>query len=190
MSAAPLVLPPRAALLVIDVQKAIDDPKWGPRNNPGAEARIAALIEAWRRSGRALFHVRHDSTFPDSPYRPGQAGNDFKPDVRPLPGETVIAKRTNSAFIGTRLESTLRRAGHDMLVVAGVLTHNSVEATVRMAGNLGFATIVVADATWSVDKTDLRGRSWPAEDVHQLSLANLSGEYATVADTAAVLKAL
>jgi nicotinamidase-related amidase len=190
VSAPALVLPRSTALLVIDMQNAIDDPKWGPRNNPGAEANIAALLAAWRRDGRAIFHVRHDSTFPDSPYRPGQTGNAFKAEVRPLPGETVIAKRTNSAFIGTELEAALRRGGHDALVVAGVLTHNSVEATVRMAGNLGFATIVAADATWAVDRTDLRGRHWPAEDVHQLSLANMSGEYATVADTATIVRAL
>lgn len=178
-----------AALLVIDVQNAIDDPKWGPRNNPGAEANIAGLIQAWRDSGRAIFHVRHDSTFPDSPYRPGQPGNEFKEEARPRDGEAVVAKRTNSAFIGTDLEARLRRGGHRTLVVAGVLTHNSVEATVRMAGNLGFDTIVVSDATWATDKTDLRGKRWPAEDVHALSLANMHGEYATVLDTASVLGA-
>ena len=179
-----------AALLVIDMQNAIDDPKWGPRNNPGAEANIARLLAAWRDTGRAIFHIRHDSTFPDSPYRPGQPGNDFKREVRPRDGEIVIAKRTNSALIGTDLEARLRREGHTMIVVAGVLTHNSVEATVRMAGNLGFATIVVSDATWATDKTDLRGKRWPAEDVHQLSLANMQGEYATVLDTQTVLGSL
>lgn len=179
-----------AALLVIDVQNAIDDPKWGPRNNQGAEANIARLIQAWRDSGCAIFHIRHDSTFPESPYRPGQRGNDFKREAAPRDGEAIIAKRTNSAFIGTDLEARLRRGGHATVVIAGVLTHNSVEATVRMSGNLGFATIVVSDATWATDKTDLRGRSWPAEDVHALSLANMHGEYATVLDTASVLQAL
>jgi nicotinamidase-related amidase len=179
-----------AALLVIDVQNAIDDPKWGPRNNPGAEANIARLLAAWRDSGRAIFHIRHDSAFPDSPYRPGQPGNDFKREAAPRPGETVVAKRTNSAFIHTDLEQRLRRAGHNTLVIAGVLTHNSVEATARMAGNLGFDTIVVSDATWATDKTDLRGKRWPAEDVHALSLANLHGEYARVCDTDSVLKSL
>jgi nicotinamidase-related amidase len=179
-----------AALLVIDVQKAIDDPKWGPRNNPGAEANIARLLAAWRDSGRAIFHIRHDSTFPGSPYRPGQPGNDFKEEVKPREGETVVPKRTNSAFIHTDLEQRLRRGGHRTLVVAGVLTHNSVEATVRMAGNLGFDTIVVSDATWATDKTDLRGKRWPAEDVHALSLANMQGEYASVLDTASVVNAL
>lgn len=190
MSAAAFALPRSAALVVIDVQNAIDDPAWGPRNNAGAEANIAVLLGAWRSTGRTIFHVRHDSTFAKSPYRPGQSGNDFKPEAVPLAGEVVIAKRVNSAFIGTDLESALRRGGHDTLVVAGVLTHNSVEATVRMAGNLGFNTLVVADATWAVDKVDLRGRRWSAEDVHQLSLANMAGEYATIVDTASVLEAL
>jgi nicotinamidase-related amidase len=134
--------------------------------------------------------VRHDSTEPLSTYRPGQPGHAFKPEAGPLPGEAVVAKRVPSAFVGTDLEGRLRAAGTPPLVVAGVTTNNSVEATVRMAGDLGFRTVVVSDATATCDKRDLRGHPWPAEDVHALSLANLSGEYAEVADTDAVLGAL
>ncbi len=182
-------LPHSAALLIIDVQLAMEQPSWGgPRNNPEAEANIVRLLTAWRADGRPVYHVRHDSTVAGSPYRPGQVGNEFKPEVAPQPGETVIAKRTNSAFIGTDLEARLREAGQDTLVVTGVITNNSVEATVRMAGNLGFRTYVVSDATATVDKTGLDGRRWSAEDVHALALANLHGEYATVIDTAAVLR--
>src|SRR5437016_14577462 len=101
-------LPQETALLVIDVQKAIDHPSWGHRNNPDAERNIAALLRAWRTARRPVIHIRHDSTEPASHYRPGQPGNDFKPEARPADGETVIAKRTNSAFIGTDLESRLR----------------------------------------------------------------------------------
>jgi nicotinamidase-related amidase len=180
-------LPRAAALIMIDVQNAIDAPYWGRRNNPDAERNMAALLAAWRAGRRPLYHVRHDSTFADSAYRPGQQGNDFKPVVQPLPGEPVVAKRTNSAFIGTDLERRLREAGQTTLVVAGVITSNSVEATVRMAGNLGFATYVVSDATFTFDKRDLSGRLFPAEDVHALALANMHGEYATVVDTAWVL---
>ena len=39
---------------------------------------------------------------------------------------------------------------------------------------------MVADACWSVDVVDLRGRRWPAEDVHALSLTHLHREYAQV----------
>lgn len=169
-------LPSNAALLVIDMQQAIDAPYWGPRSNPDAERNIAALIEGWRASRRPLYHIRHDSVQANSAYRPGQPGHAFKPEAAPLCGETVIAKSTNGAFIGTGLEARLRAAGQTTLVLCGVLVHNSVEATARMAGNLGFETYVAGDAIWAVDMLLLDGRIMPAADVHALSLANLSGE--------------
>ncbi len=180
-------LPANAALLIVDVQRAIDDPSWGVRNNPEAEANIAPLLAAWRAAGRPVFHVKHNSTEPQSTYRPGQPGNDFKPEVAPLPGEVVIEKQTNAAFIGTDLESRLRRAGISTLVVTGVITNNSVEATVRMAGNLGFDTVVVSDATATFGRTDLRGKNWSADDVHWLALSNMDGEYARVVSTPQLL---
>ena len=184
------LVPDQTPLLIIDVQLAIDDPVWGERNNPNAESNIARLLEAWRRVSWPIIHIRHDSTDDASPYRPGQIGNTFKQDVAPQSGELVIGKTTNSAFIGTDLEQRLRQMGWSSLVVTGVITNNSVEATVRMAGNLGFATVVVADATATVGKTDLGGRFWPAEDVHALALANMHGEYATVMTTEDLLAAL
>src|SRR4051812_11864625 len=176
------------ALLVIDLQKAIDDPRWGDRNNPHAEANAARLLAVWRARGMPVYHVRHDSTEPESTYRPGQTGNDFKPEVAPIVGEVVIPKRTNSAFIGTDLEDQLRDAGHTRLVVAGVITNNSVEATVRMAGNLGFDVLLVEDAVFTFARRDWRGRWRTADEVHAMSLANLHGEYCTVVTTNDVLR--
>jgi nicotinamidase-related amidase len=184
---------PDTALLVIDLQQAIDAPYHaiiGPRNNSAAEQVIAALLAAWRGSGRPVIHIRHDSVHADSAYRPGQPGNDFKPEAMPLPGETVIAKRTNSAFIGTGLEQHLRAAGISQLVVTGVVTNNSVEATVRMAGNLGFDTLLVEDACFAFAKAGLDGAVYPAELVHALSLANMHGEYCRVVHSESLLAAV
>ncbi|MBZ5625301.1 MAG: cysteine hydrolase [Acidobacteriia bacterium] len=181
----------RPALVVIDVQKAIDHATWaqyGARNHPEAERNIAQLLDAWRRCGLPVYHVRHDSLTPGSTYRPGQEGNEFKPEAQPLPGETVVVKHTNSAFIGTGFEETLRSAGHNVLVVAGVITNNSVEATVRMAGNLGFETYLVEDACFTYPRPDWTGRVRSAEEVHAMSLANLHGEYCVVLTTAEALR--
>ena len=169
------------ALLVIDVQKAIDDPRWGSdRNNPQAEATIALLLEHWRRHGWPLFHVRHASNEPGSTYRPDGPGFEFKEEVQPLPGERVIEKSTNSAFIGTDLERLLRSSGIDSVVITGVITNNSVEATARMSGNLGFKTYVVSDATATFGRYDHDHHWRTSAEVHAMSLANLDGEYATV----------
>ncbi len=170
------------ALVLVDLQKAIDDPLWGPRNNPGAEQVVARLLTSWRDKGAPIWHVLHDSTEAASPYRPDGPGHPFKPEALPADGEPVIAKRTNSAFIGTDFEARLRAAGHNRLVFCGVITNNSLEATVRNAGNLGFEAYVVGEGCWTVDKRDLTGRVWSAAQVHALSLANLHGEYATVID--------
>ena len=109
-------------------------------------------------SGRPIYHVRHDSTEAQSHYRPGQPGHEFKAEAMPNAGEAVIAKRTNSAFIGTDLESRLRVAGEDACFTFGRKDWSAVWRT--------------------------------ADEVHAMSLANLSGEYATVIRTAEVLGGL
>jgi nicotinamidase-related amidase len=174
-------------LLLIDLQRAIDHPDWGIRNNPKAEAHAARLLAHWRAQGWPIIHVRHDSQVPNSHYRPGQPGHDFKPGTAPLAGEVIIAKTTNSAFIGTDLQARLLREGYPGLVVAGVITNNSVEATVRMAGNLGFPTWLVEDACFTFGRKDWNGAWRSAEDVHAMSLANLDGEYCTIVTSAMLL---
>ena len=178
-----------AALILIDLQKGIDDPSWGLRNNPGAEANVVRLRELWRAKKGHVYHIRHDSTEPESTYRPGQIGNEFKDIARPLEGERVIAKQKTNAFIGTDLEQTLRSAGHSTLVIAGVITNNSVEATVRMAGDLGFTVYLVEDACFTFARLDWDGSPRSAGEVHSMSLANLSGEYWTVVTTKEILQA-
>lgn len=178
------------ALLIIDVQKAIDHPSWGRRNNLQAEQNIGRLLAVWRETEKPIIHVRHISRDPASTYRPDQEGCEFKPEVQPIDGEHILTKHTNSAFISTELEALLRREGIATLVICGVITNNSVEATARMAGNLGFETYVVSDATATFDKVDFSGRPHEADEVHAMSLANLQGEYATVLSTEEILNRL
>lgn len=168
------------ALLIIDVQKAIDHPSWGIRNNPEAEKNMSKLLSFWRAHSLPVIHVKHESLEPNSTYRPGQSGCDFKDEVIPAEGEKIIVKRTNSAFIGTELDALLRADGINSLVIAGVITNNSVEATARMSGNLGFKTYVVSDATATFNKKDYNGVLRTADEVHAMSLSNLEGEYAEI----------
>jgi nicotinamidase-related amidase len=184
-------LPPDAVLLVIDVQKGMDRyAEEYHRNNPPLEANLARLLDAWRASGRPVIHVQHLSKLPTSPLRPGQAGCEIKDEVAPRAGEPVVQKSVNSAFIGTNLEADLRRLGRSTLVLTGMQTNMCVSTTARMAGNLGFTTYVVSDATATFDNVGPDGRRWDAQLLHDVALADLHGEFATVLDTASVLRAL
>jgi nicotinamidase-related amidase len=181
---------PNAALLVIDAQEGFSDPRWGRRNNPNMELRLAELLATWRAHRRPLIHAKHMSTSETSPLRPGQRGNDFMAFAAPLPGEKVIEKRVNSCFIGGRLELDLRRERLDSLVIAGLTTNHCVSSTARMAGNLGFRVWVVADATATFDRAGPDGILYRAEQIHAIALADLHGEFATVVHSSTVLAAM
>ncbi|MEO6259556.1 MAG: cysteine hydrolase family protein [Thermoanaerobaculia bacterium] len=176
-----------AALLLIDVQQGLDEPRWGERNNPDAEQRIADLLAAWRATGQPVIHVQHLSLDPQSPLRAGMPGNAFKVEALPMAGEPIFQKHVNSAFIGTDLEAHLRDKGIEELVIAGITTDHCVSSTTRMAGNLGFKVTVVEDATATFERRGPDGIHYSADLMHRAALASLHGEFATVRSTREVI---
>jgi nicotinamidase-related amidase len=181
---------PPPTLLIIDMQKGMSRPEAGPRNNPLAESNIEKLLNAWRASGAPIVHIRHASRWVSSPFRPGQPGADFQEALKPLEGEHVVEKNVPDAFANSALQAWLRSREINELVITGVSTSNSVESTARSAGNLGFLTRVVSDATFTFDKKDYDGNHRTAAEVHAMSLANLDGEYASIVSTDEVIAAL
>lgn len=182
------LLPKHMALILIDVQSGFDHPKWGQRNNPQAEDNIAQILAAWRQRSCPIFHIQHLSQEPDSPLRPDGPGCQIKEIVKPIEREPVIQKQVNSAFIGTDLETRLRHQQCNRLVIVGLTTDHCVSTTVRMAGNLGFETYVISDATATFDRIGPDGHHYSAEDIHAISLASLHQEFATVIDTETLLR--
>ena len=178
------------ALIVVDMQRGMRAPEAGSRNNPGAEKAIASLLAAWRAHNAPVVHIRHISRTSGSPFWPGQPGVEFQADLAPLDAEHVVEKNVPDAFINTGLERWLRVRGIDSVAIVGVSTNNSVEATARTAGNLGFRTLVVADATFAFAKRDYEGVQRSAAEVHAMALANLDREYATIVKTAGLIDTL
>ena len=174
-------------LIVIDVQQEFDDPAWGERNNPGTEGKVAEALSAWRERGAPIIHVRHESPPEEGVFLAGTPGVEFKREAAPLPGEPVITKHVNSAFIGTDLEERLRGDGVDTVAIVGLTTDHCVSTTARMAGNLGFETWVLADAVATFARKAPDGELIPAETMHRTALASLNGEFADVIDTDAAI---
>jgi nicotinamidase-related amidase len=102
----------------------------------------------------------------------------------------VVEKNVADAFINTGLERWLHARSIRNVVIVGVSTNNSVEATARTAGNLGFNTVVVSDATFAFEKQDFGGTWRSADDVHLMALANLNSEYAEVQTTEELCRSL
>jgi nicotinamidase-related amidase len=182
----------RTALIVVDVQKAFDNLEAAGmhRNNPDAVEQISKLLEEFRFKGALVIHIRHAGTTPTSAFLPDGPGYPVQDAAREKPGELVIVKSVNSAFIGTNLEEILRRRKIQTLVIVGATTNHCVETTTRMAGNLGFDAKLVRNATWAFDRTGPDGDYHAAEEVHAMTLANLSEEFAEIVTATEVVKRL
>jgi nicotinamidase-related amidase len=179
------------ALILIDIQQGFDNINYwgGERNNPDAELNARKLLDHWRANNLPLFHIQHCSVNPESLLNENNPGNAHKDIVKPLPGETVIKKSVNSSFIGTDLQKQLDVAGIDTVVIVGLTTEHCVSTTTRMAGNYGYDTYVVADATAAFSKTGIKGEHYSAEEVHLSALAQINNEFTTVLNTDEIIQA-
>ncbi len=177
----------RAALLVVDVQQAFDEPTLVPRNNPACDDNIDALVRAWSTASRPLVYVQHYSTEAGSPLRPDSPGSALKPYLTAEP-DLLVTKSVNSSFHGTPdLDAWLHDNDVTALVVCGITTNHCCETTARVGANLGHEVLFAIDATHTFDRTGPDGITVPADTLAQVTAANLHGEFADVVTTASLL---
>ena len=172
------------ALVIIDIQN--DYFPGGKMELEGADAaasNAARAIEQFRSKRLPIVHVRHLSTRPGATFFiPGTAGAEIHDRVRPNMGERVIEKNFPNSFRATDLEQVLKSAGVKELVVAGMMTHMCVDASVRQAADLGYKVTLLGDAC-ATRAQSFGGESVPAKHVHAAFLAALNGFYAKVVPT-------
>jgi nicotinamidase-related amidase len=182
----------RPALLLVDIQQGFNDIEYwgGERNNPDAEKNAGTLLNLWRTLKLPIFHIKHCSVNPASRLAEGQPGNKFKEEVQPLNSEIIIKKNVNSAFIGTDLKQLLDKDHITQVVVLGITTDQCVSTTTRMAGNYGYDTYIVYDATATFSKKGFKGETFSAQLLHDTTLASLNGEFATVITTSQIIDKL
>jgi nicotinamidase-related amidase len=177
-------------LVPIDLQKAFDDPRMGPRNNRGLEENVKRVLEAARNATIPIIHVRHASVSSTGMFHPSKEGHQFKPEGQPHPAEPIVTKNVNAAFIGTDLERRLRDLKADPVFFLGLMTDHCVSTTARMAGNLGINTVVIGDACATFPRVGTGRKTFDAQLVHDVELASLKDEFAAITTTDAFVKAL
>jgi nicotinamidase-related amidase len=169
------------ALLIIDIQN--DYFAGGAMELEGAEAagaKAGAALKNFRDKKLPVIHVRHLSVRPGATFfLPGTKGVEIHPSVKPADGELVIEKNFPNSFRNTSLREALERLQTKDLVVAGMMTHMCVDASVRHAADLGYKVTLLADAC-ATRAQSFGGETVPARQVHAAFLAALSGFYAKV----------
>jgi nicotinamidase-related amidase len=100
------------------------------------------------------------------------------PGLRPQAGDLVVTHHRVGGFSASQLDALLRSRGIDTVLFTGVATNFSVEGTARQASDLGYRTVIVADACSAAD---------PA--THEASIGSL-GLLAEITSSTEVLDAL
>ena len=81
-------------------------------------------------------------------FESGTWGGEIRSELTPRPGEIVAQEHwCSSGFANTDLDLLLKKHGIHKLIVMGLIAHTCVEATVRIAAELGYDVTVIKDAT-------------------------------------------
>jgi nicotinamidase-related amidase len=164
-----------AVLVLIDLQ---NEYRSGPLALPGVDAAVAAaasLLSAVRAAGGRVVHVAHA----------GRAGGPFD-RAQPRGGFVeAVAPRGG----GTDLATHLPVPGDATVIVAGLMTHNCVSSTVRVAGDLGHRLVVAHDACATRALPGPGGGVVDAETLNRAALAGLGDRFARLASVAEILAA-
>jgi biuret amidohydrolase len=190
------------ALVLLDMQKGIlqsDRIPWEDKATPEhAIAAASSVLDAARRAGTLVVHVgvvrphargAFDVVRSANARKSGRVPRDIlalaaaSPDVEfvlpPIAGEETVNKIGVSAFHDTRLDSLLRHARVDDVMVAGAFTHMVVESTVRHGFDLGYRMTVIEDACCA-----------PAAAPHQAAINITLPNFAVIVSSAEAVKRL
>jgi ureidoacrylate peracid hydrolase len=196
--------PERCALLVIDAQREYFDAD-GAAYTPNAAAIVAPLqqlLAAARERGVTVVFLRHvfaaDGSdtgrmgdFDDTPsFVAGTPQIEIIDALAPRPGEPVIDKTRYSAFVNTRLESVLKTARIETVLITGLMTQYCSVTTARHAHDLDYRVVFVHDANAGPDLPDMGFGPVGHAEALRVIATSLAGGIAVVAGAAEVAGAL
>jgi biuret amidohydrolase len=161
----------KTALLTIDIQNTYLKPpldpaenqRWAPFHKRMREIVIPTtqdLQNRFRKHGMEVLHARIACQLSDgrdrslSQKKPGwnylllpkdSEESQIVPELKPVSGEIVVCKTTDSALTGTNLRLTLQNMGIENVILCGIFTDQCVSSTVRSLADESFNVIVIED---------------------------------------------
>jgi nicotinamidase-related amidase len=161
----------KTALIVIDFQKDhFPGGKLPLVNALGAAQKAYMLLQCFRERSGLHVHIQHISKSLDATYFiSGDRGTDIHDAVAHFEGEPIVYKHEPNAFLNTELFELLKSWGIERVVICGMMTHLDVDATARVAAELGFQVIVAEDACATRD-LPYGDMTVPAEQVQKMVL--------------------
>ncbi|MBD1556290.1 cysteine hydrolase [Vibrio sp. S9_S30] len=145
----------KSALLVIDVQQGLMEPKPQPYQTKEVINRINQATNWARSHNIPVIFVRHEA--PNSIVEMGSEGWQVHQDLEQVTSDSYINKTTPDAFHNTHLQALLDEHRIQHLYVCGYATEFCVDTTTRRAAGLGYPVTLISDAHTTHDKPHASG---------------------------------
>jgi len=152
------MIDPRAALVVVDLQKGLLGAPTTPLPMNEVVRQAARLARAFRTCGLPVVLVNVDGGAPGRTEADGHSGaqrpvdwSELADDLEAQPDDILITKQRWNAFHGTSLHDALSQLGVTQAVVSGVATSVGVEGTARGAYDHGYNVVLALDAMSDID---------------------------------------
>lgn len=174
----------RRALIVIDVQNEYVDGALRIEypDVHRSLSNIARAMDVARSAAVPVIVVQHSAPADSPVFAKNSLGWELHEVVRARPRDHYIEKASPSAFFGTDLGSWLKRHQIGVLTVAGYMTHNCDDSTIKQAAQEGFAVEFLMDAAGTVSYENRAGRA-SAEELHRVFSVVMQSRFAAVAST-------
>lgn len=172
----------KTALLVIDFQNEYFSGRMPIPNGREALGNAARLIAHADAAGMPVYHVQHVTPAGSPIFAEGSATAAFHADLQPAPHHSVVQKSSVSVFPTTNIDSRLKKAGIDTLLVTGLMTHACVAGAARDAVPLGYSVVVASDACATRD-LDTADGVVTHDALHRSALASIDDTFGDILTT-------
>lgn len=179
----------KKALVLIDIQNDyFPNGKMELFESEKASLNAQKILTKFRKDNDLIIHIQHLSTREGATFFiPNTEGAKIHKNVNPKQHEKVIVKHYPNSFRDTELLDFLNKNNITHLVIAGMMSHMCVDATVRAGKDYGFTIELIGDACATKD-LEISGQKVKAEEVQKSFLSALNYFYSNVITTEDYLK--
>ncbi len=198
--------PRKTALLVVDMQCCfVEDSPVAAPDGPAVMRRLNDLAAHCRRNGVRVIHTKH-VVRPDHSNAgllaeivpavahgvidEGSLTAELHPGSDVAPRDIVLAKPRFGAFYGTDLETILRAAGIDTVLIGGIATNMCVDTTAREAAVREFQVLFPRDGTATFALPDAGLGPSTAEEVQRVTCGTIAFGFGEVLDVGEAIQRL
>lgn len=160
----------KSAVIVIDVQRVLFEPKPQPYDCIAVLSNINAVTHWARKMQYPVVFVQHESI--NSAIEFGSDGWQLHTDLVVDEFDILVRKTTPDSFLNTNLDKVLKQLDVNHLIVCGYASEFCIDTTVRRAAGLGYSIDIIADAHTTHDKSHATAQQIRTH--HNATLPNIS----------------